>query len=379
MSVILSGYQPIVYRVKQGKLDANGRPEKHDYLTVYRNARVAKGGYYVAADVMEYLKTFGGGMNEEGKAYIIPIRLLFDEPELNIRTHLACFDGRKIKQNSEYMTPFIKCKGNGQEAKRIMPNGEIKTIPCPGPDECYGAKYVSGGGNVVKLCKLQGVFDFELRGCTPFNGGIARYRTAGFNSASGLLGQLQYYHKALGILRGLPLCIELNKNTVQAADGKLYTFDSLILSVEGQDPMKVLAQAKKEEMELRESCGINMQAVADLYRGLYSEELKFEEDDTVEDTDEMPDSTGYDEYLSKTEKEMTIEEQQKEKAKATSDMMAQAKAASQAAAPQSEPEQYPPTSSAAKRVKVQKEAREADKEKYGAVPSDKDVNDVFPD
>lgn len=309
MASIIKGRLPIVYRVKQGCLNANNRPEKHDYLTVYRNTR-SRTGYEIATDIMEKLGELYPTFNSVNEALVIPIRLVYDNPELNIKTHFACYDGRKVKS----CKAFSKCKGDGKIANRLMQDGTIVEMNCPGPDKCPGMTYASGSGNIVKLCKLQGVFDFEIRGVSELSGGVARYRTAGFNSAANILGQLKHFRQILGILRGLPFNIELSKTTSQATDGNLFTFQSLMLSVAGEDPLLTLGEAKIKELENRTKYGIDMAALENYYLDGPSDELAFEEgeDDMEPATEELPESVikAQADLVEKTNKAITIEEKQ---------------------------------------------------------------------
>ncbi len=69
-------------------------------------------------------------LNEElrkavpGKLRAIPVRMLFNDPDLNLRADYSCFDretGRPV------------CVGNGETCRRAGDSG-IEELPCPSPD-----------------------------------------------------------------------------------------------------------------------------------------------------------------------------------------------------------------------------------------------------
>jgi hypothetical protein len=310
-NVLSYGRLPIIYRVKQGERDATtGRPVKNDHLKIYSNIRGAS-GYAPDLGAMEALAAKYPKFNEANRTSIIPISLLFDDPSLSIRTHFACYMGSKVTPTKDN-PPFIRCKGNGTHAIRVMKDGCSKKINCPGPDECTGMVY-QNGRNTIKLCKLQGVFDFMIRGVNQFSGGIARYRTAGYNSAAFLLGQLQYIHGALGMLRGLPLHIELTQSTAQAVvTSDLYTFYSLMISVDGEDPISSLLEHKKIEMDRRTLYGVDIAASEKAFEWLRGDLGIDEFDDEAEGdlSNEDNDSAALNDLASETKKEVDLREKQ---------------------------------------------------------------------
>ena len=61
-----------------------------------------------------------------GKLRAIPVRFLFNDPDLNLRAEYSCFDretGRPV------------CVGNGETCRRAGDTG-IEELPCPSPDGC---------------------------------------------------------------------------------------------------------------------------------------------------------------------------------------------------------------------------------------------------
>lgn len=63
---------------------------------------------------------------KEDKLRSIPVRLLFNEPELNFRADYTLFD----RQSG---CPI--CVGNDETCKRVTQDG-MQSLPCPSPDAC---------------------------------------------------------------------------------------------------------------------------------------------------------------------------------------------------------------------------------------------------
>jgi hypothetical protein len=72
------------------------------------------------------------------KLRTIPVRMIFNDPELNLRAEYSLFDRQ---------TGRLICSGNGETCQRLGQNG-IEQHPCPSPDLCPLAQ----GG----LCKPYG-------------------------------------------------------------------------------------------------------------------------------------------------------------------------------------------------------------------------------
>lgn len=128
----------------------------------------------------------------------IPIRVLFNDPELNFRAEYTLFDrnaGRPL------------CVGNGETCKRQCADG-IKSLPCPSPDACLLAK-----GNA---CKPYGRLNVVI-GDEDSLGSFV-FRTTGFNSIRTLAARLQYFQAVSGNrLACLPLELRLPENPLGRA------------------------------------------------------------------------------------------------------------------------------------------------------------------
>lgn len=295
---IVKALLPIGLRVKHGAMDGKSI-RRDDFLTLYYNVRAGSTGYLVAEDVMKALTEYNplNTFNEKVGRYeaqIIPISLLFDDPHMNMRSHFACYRGGSVKAKG--VEPFLSCVSAGAKAVRRLASGTALEIDCPGPDKCPGC-VVKSGNQLLKYCKMYSIFDFMLRGITETHGGVVRYRTTGFVGSSGILGQMTYLYKMFGFLRGIPLQIELSKNTsTSAVTGQSYTFNSLILTVQTKDLFTDIIKIKEEEMERRVKSGMNMKAVEDAFRSVISDAVGADEEESeefaIENTEESDDAVA---------------------------------------------------------------------------------------
>jgi hypothetical protein len=113
---------PVLGRISIGKVvEKNGKrlPEKDDQFTITSQVQSRDG--WLLHPLNEELRN-----GQDGKLRSIPIRLLFNEPDLNFRADYTLFDrttGRPV------------CVGNGETCKRLTKDG-IQSLPCPSPDGC---------------------------------------------------------------------------------------------------------------------------------------------------------------------------------------------------------------------------------------------------
>lgn len=148
---------PLLGRISIGKVvEKNGKrlPEKDDQFTITSQVQSKDG--WLPHPLDEVLRKEQGG-----KIRNIPIRLLFNDPDLNFRAEYSLFDrttGRPL------------CVGDGQNCKRQTEEG-IRSFPCSSPDACPLAK----GG-----CKPYGRLNVALGDDDPLGSFV--FRTTGFNS-----------------------------------------------------------------------------------------------------------------------------------------------------------------------------------------------------
>ena len=145
--------------------------------------------------------------NQNQKLRSIPVRMIFNDPELNLRAEYSLFDRQ---------TGRLICVGNGETCQRLTNQG-IEQHPCPSPDLCPLAQ----GGN----CKPYGRLNVNLDESDEL--GTFIFRTTGFNSIRTLVARLSYYHAASnGLLSCLPLQLTLRgKSTTQSYRTPVYYVD----------------------------------------------------------------------------------------------------------------------------------------------------------
>jgi hypothetical protein len=156
---------PVVGRISIGKVvEKNGKrlPEKDDEFRI--TSQVQAPGGWVPHPVDEELRA-----NAKGKLRSIPIRLIFDDPDLNLRACYCMFDratGRPL------------CVGDGAKCKRVTAAG-IQQLPCPAPEACELAQ---GGA-----CKPYGRMNVRIGDATAILqrsvGRFTRFAAAGAEAA----------------------------------------------------------------------------------------------------------------------------------------------------------------------------------------------------
>lgn len=227
---------PVLGRISIGKVvEKNGKrlPEKDDQFTITSQVQNKDG--WLPHPLDEVLRKEQGG-----KIRNIPIRLLFNDPDLNFRAEYSLFDrttGRPL------------CVGDGQNCKRQTEEG-IKSFPCPSPDACSLAK-----GN---SCKPYGRLNVALGDDDPLGSFV--FRTTGFNSIRTLSARLQYFQAISGNkLSCLALELRLRgKSTRQSLGTPIYYVD--ITPRSGLSTEEVLLQAKQLD-EARRQAGFDQDAL----------------------------------------------------------------------------------------------------------------------
>lgn len=195
---------PILGRISIGKVvEKNGKrlPEKDDQFTITSQIQSKEG--WIKHPLDEQLRSKAPNQ----KLRTIPVRMIFNDPELNLRAEYTLFDrqtGRPI------------CVGNGETCQRLTNQG-VEQHSCPSPDLCPLAQ---GGA-----CKPFGRLHVNLDESDELGSFV--FRTTGFNSIRTLAARLAYYHAASGgLLSCLPLQLTLRgKSTTQSYRTPVYYVD----------------------------------------------------------------------------------------------------------------------------------------------------------
>ena len=263
---------PILGRISIGKIvEKNGKrlPEKDDQFTITSQIQGKEG--WIKHPLDEYLRTKAPNQ----KLRTIPVRMIFNDPELNLRAEYSLFDrqtGRPI------------CVGNGERCQRLTNQG-VEQHPCPSPDLCPLAQ----GGK----CKPYGRLHVNLDESDEL--GTFIFRTTGFNSIRTLAARLSYYHAASnGLLSCLPLQLTLRgKSTTQSYRTPVYYVDLTLR--DGIQLQEAIQTAKSIDQQSKQA-GFNQNALDQIARQGYGNarfEVSSEEGlDLVEEfyTDEVVES-----------------------------------------------------------------------------------------
>lgn len=136
----------------------------------------------------------------------IPVRVLFNDPDLNLRANYCMFDRGTAR-------PL--CVGDGESCKRITAKG-LEGMACPGPDACsFG----------MGQCKPYGRLNVNIGDSDELGSFV--FRTTGFNSIRTLAARLRYFAAVSGDrLACMPLELRLRgKSTAQSHRSAIYYAD----------------------------------------------------------------------------------------------------------------------------------------------------------
>ncbi|AIS94970.1 putative hydrolase/metal-binding protein [Burkholderia thailandensis MSMB59] len=227
---------PIIGRISIGRIvEKNGKrlPEKDDAFTL--TTQVQSRGEWLLHPLNETLRKA-----TPGKLRAIPVRMLFNDPDLNLRADYSLFDrdtGRPV------------CVGNGETCRRVTDTG-IENQPCPSPDACTWGR--QGGCKPYARLNVIVGDDDEM--------GSFCFRTTSFNSIRTLAARLHYFRALSGnLLACLPLELKLRgKSTTQSYRSAIYYVDLGVRS--GCTLEDALVQAKELDTR-RRSAGFDQAAL----------------------------------------------------------------------------------------------------------------------
>ena len=234
---------PIVGRISIGRVvERNGKrlPEKDDQFTLTSQVQNRDG--WVLHPLDERLRRASEGQ----KLRSIPVRMLFNDPGLNMRADYSLFDrtsGRPL------------CVGNGETARRMEKEG-VAQCPCPGPDTCA---FATGDCKAyARLNVLVGDGEDDALGSFVL-------RTTSFNTIRTIAARLQYFSAISGgRLASMPLELKLRgKSTTMSHRSAIYYVDLVVRS--GLTLEEAIAQAIQKD-EARREAGLDQDALDEAAR-----------------------------------------------------------------------------------------------------------------
>lgn len=232
---------PVIGRISIGRVvEKNGKrhPEKDDQFTLTTQIQQRDG--WMLHPLNESLRKAN-----TGKLRAIPVQLLFNDPDLNLRAEYSCFDresGRPV------------CVGNGETCRRAG-GGGIEELPCPSPEAC---DFGRGGA-----CKPYGRLNVLIGDEDEMGSFI--FRTTSYNSIRTLAARLRYFSAVSGNrLACLPLELKLRgKSTTQSYRSAIYYVDIGVRS--GSALVDAIATAVELAAQ-RKAAGFDQNALDDAAR-----------------------------------------------------------------------------------------------------------------
>lgn len=234
---------PVIGRISIGcVVERNGKrlPEKDDQFTLTSQVQSREGWLLHPLD--EKLRKEAEGH----KLRAIPVRLLFNDPALNLRADYSLFDrttGRPV------------CVGNGETCRRTGKDG-MASLPCPGPDACVFAK---------EACKAYARLNVVIGEGEGDALGSFVLRTTSYNTIRTLTARLEYFHAVSGgRLVCMPLELKLRgKSTTMSYGTPIYYVDLVVRT--GITLEQAITQARELD-EQRHASGFDQAALDEAAR-----------------------------------------------------------------------------------------------------------------
>ena len=229
---------PVVGRISIGRVvERNGKrlPEKDDQFTLTSQVQNRDG--WVLHPLDEQLRRAAEGQ----KLRSIPVRMIFNDPGLNLRADYSLFDRNSGRP---------RCVGNGESCRRMEKAG-IAQHACPGPDTCPFAM-----GDCKAYARLNVlVGDGEVDALGSFV-----LRTTSFNTIRTIAARLQYFSAVSGgRLACMPLELKLRgKSTTMSHRAPIYFVDLVVRS--GLTLEQAIAEARAKD-EQRTDSGFDQAAL----------------------------------------------------------------------------------------------------------------------
>ena len=232
---------PVIGRISIGRVvEKNGKrlPEKDDEFTLTSQIQHKDG--WINHPLDEALRGTTGS-----KLRSIPIKLLFDDPDLNMRANYTLFSRN---------TGRPMCVGNGETCRRATAEG-IQSFECRTPDACDLAQ--------GSQCKPYGRLNVRIGEDDVL--GTFILRTTGFNTIRTLLARMAYLSALSGgMLASLPLELRLRgKSTTQSHRAPIYFVDLTLRA--GQSLHEAVEQARAERAKQAE-LGVDQAALDEAAR-----------------------------------------------------------------------------------------------------------------
>lgn len=203
---------PILGTIRLGEVVENAQGKRHpvrcNHFKITAQFKDAEGRWVEHPMHAAVAKQMGV---EPDKITEIPVHLMYNDPELNMRARYEAFD-RKGR---------IVCAGDGNCARRS--DGEkIETVPCPGAEHC-------AFGQQAK-CDLFARINVQIDGQDDELSSFI-LRTESFNSVKTLTSKLDSLHALFGgRLTGVPFKLKLRQKASSQSHWSRFFYVDLILN-----------------------------------------------------------------------------------------------------------------------------------------------------
>lgn len=241
-------------------------PVKLDHFIITTMEVGADGNFVQDTELM---KTVAEATEQDDDNLLhIPVRLLFDDLELNFRSRFAAYQGKTVW-----------CSGDGKIANRLNGN-EYESCECP-------CERIDQGYTGAIKCKINGVLSVLIDGIDRL-GGVWKFRTTSFNSHDALLGSLMFLHRAAnGRIAGLPLNMTVTPKKVSDPAGKQQTIQ--VVGLEFVGTMDTLREQVLKIATAQAQAGIQIEGAEEQARKLLEGPVDqvFSDDDPIDVGDEF--------------------------------------------------------------------------------------------
>lgn len=227
--------------------EGTATPVMDDKFTITRLVK-RKGGQWIEHPLDAELRNeLPSPRPEEGlaepKLREIPIRIMYDSPDLTIRSRYEAFDLKRLR-------PVCASTIAGR-AKRLH-GGVAREVDCLGPDHCEFAQ-----GSDIR-CKFFGRITVQIEGQTEADNGFV-LRSTSINTLRNFEAKLTRYWALFGKrLTGVPFRLMLRTKTTASSFWRPFYFCDLELP-KGMTPQQAVRLAKRHA-KLNESAGLDIQA-----------------------------------------------------------------------------------------------------------------------
>jgi hypothetical protein len=256
---------PSLGRITIGHLEDAGDGQKHpvrdDCIHLTSTAKLADGSWAPHPLQEKLLAERGNERKTDGQRILreIPVRVVYDRHDLNIRTRFTAFDRA---------TGRVMCTGNGESARRRAAQGgeggstgPTQQVACVGPETCpYGLE--NGCKPYTRLhVRIEGQGDAL---------GVFTLRTTGWNSARALHYKLATLSAlAGGEPAGTRMKLVIRARASQMSTWTNFYYMDLVAEAKDGDEIAALEQAVAERQRFRQQAALEEMAGQLLANGAF--------------------------------------------------------------------------------------------------------------